>query len=122
MRAASRPEGMTATAPYSATCLDRRWEPGDLGSSGAERGGLARESAVVALWGVWLTNGSAGRPAHPVRLWLKRHRMPLVVKRIVPRSFDRPGRPEARKRSRSDRRGRLAPGGRAPRSLEGPGW
>jgi hypothetical protein len=28
--------------PYSATCLDRGWEPGDLGSSGAERGGLAR--------------------------------------------------------------------------------
>jgi hypothetical protein len=35
----------------SATCLDRRWEPGDLGSSGAERGRLARESAAVALLG-----------------------------------------------------------------------
>jgi hypothetical protein len=33
----------------SATCLDRRWEPGDLGSSGAERGGFARESAAVAF-------------------------------------------------------------------------
>jgi hypothetical protein len=33
---------------YSATCLDRRWEPGDLGSSGAEWGGFARDSAAVA--------------------------------------------------------------------------
>src|SRR6516164_8286680 len=56
---------------YSATCLDRRWEPGDLGSSGAERGGLARESAAVPFGVFWLTNGSAACPAHPVRLWLK---------------------------------------------------
>jgi hypothetical protein len=40
------------TRAHSATCLDRGWEPGDLGSSGAERGGLARESAAVALAGV----------------------------------------------------------------------
>src|SRR6266516_2731760 len=43
-----RTDGQRPTRPDSATCLDRGWEPGDLGSSGAERGGLARESAAVA--------------------------------------------------------------------------
>jgi hypothetical protein len=42
------PAALITTARRSrATCLDRRWEPGDLGSSGAERGGFARESAAV---------------------------------------------------------------------------
>jgi hypothetical protein len=72
LRAAARPAGAAGGRSESATCLDRRWEPGDLGSSGAERGGLARESAAVTPRVFWLTNGSAARPAHPVRLWLKR--------------------------------------------------
>jgi hypothetical protein len=45
----SRLAAHPTTRTKSATCLDRRWEPGDLGSSGAERGGLARESAAVAF-------------------------------------------------------------------------
>src|SRR5204862_1642536 len=48
LRAAIRAADAPLNRPESATCLDRRWEPGDLGSSGAEWGGLARESAAVA--------------------------------------------------------------------------
>src|SRR5580700_6820043 len=51
--------------PESATCLDRGWEPGDLGSSGAERGGLARESAAVALRGVLAHERLRGLPCSP---------------------------------------------------------
>src|SRR4029077_15319107 len=45
--APSDPAPCWLTSADSATCTDRRWEPGDLGSLPAERGGLARESAAV---------------------------------------------------------------------------
>jgi len=56
--------------PDSATCLDRRWEPGNLGSSGVERGALARESTAVAFG----CSGSltASRPVMLSRLAFRR--------------------------------------------------
>jgi hypothetical protein len=66
-----QPVGSTHNRSYSATCLDRRWESGDLGFSGAERAGSLANRLPSPWWVFWLRNGSAARPAHPVRLWLK---------------------------------------------------
>src|SRR6516225_2595182 len=65
MHAAAGTADAAGTQPDSATCLGRRGEPGDLGSSGAGRGGLARESAAVALVGVLAHERPAACAAHP---------------------------------------------------------
>jgi hypothetical protein len=101
LRATARLGVPVVSRAESATCLDRRWEPGDLGSSGAERGGLARESAAVVPCGMfWLTNGSAACPAHPVRTWLKRG-LPCQKLHCLPRQIT-PDRRGGRREWRSD--------------------
>src|SRR6266705_6762727 len=81
--ARTRP-GPSLSHPKSATCLDRRREPGDLGSSGAERGRLARESAAVALVVEWPHRG-LGPIGSPGPRWLARApRPPLVLWRCGP--------------------------------------
>jgi hypothetical protein len=44
----------------------RFWDPGALSGGGSLANRLPSPSGVF-----WLTNGSAGRLVHPVRLWLK---------------------------------------------------
>ena len=55
-----------------------------MGSSGAEWGGLARESAAVASGCSGSRTAPQPAPLTPVRLWLKRGRMTSLVLTGVP--------------------------------------
>src|SRR5215472_10459935 len=63
-----------ARSAESATCLDRRWEPGDLGiwDPRALSGAGSLANRLPSPLGVLAHERPAARPAHPVRLWLKR--------------------------------------------------
>jgi hypothetical protein len=66
------------------------WESGDLGCSGSGQGGLARESAAVALLGgglLWLTNGLRPVPAPGEDVAQGRSALPEVALPSSPRSL-----------------------------------
>src|SRR6516164_1698416 len=95
----------SAPRPESATCLDRRWEPGDLRSSGAERGGLARESAAVAPGGCSGSRTACGLSCSPGEVMAQeRSALPEVALPSSP--AETPGwQEESRERGCTDRGG-----------------